>query len=106
MDDVKRKRGATMAAQGLGWVDQTTKSIIPPVYFTATYIRDPDNQYPAGYSYARPHNPTTEHPEAVLAALEGGAACLAFASGTAAATTGFLPLNPGDHLVAPSLPDL
>ncbi len=103
MDDVKRKRGATMAAQGLGWVDQTTKSIIPPVYFTATYIRDPDNQYPAGYSYARPHNPTTEHPEAVLAALEGGAACLAFASGMAAATTVFLALKPGDHVVAPSI---
>ena len=103
MDDAKRKHGATLAAQGLGWIDEATKALIPPVYFTSTYIRDPDNQYPAGYSYARPHNPTTEHSEAVLATLEGGAACLAFASGMAAATAVFLALKPGDHVVAPSV---
>jgi len=103
MDDRKQYRKATQAAQGLGWIDEATKAIIPPVYLTTTYIRDPDNQYRAGYSYGRPHNPTSEHPEALLAALEGGAACLTFASGMAAATAVFLALKPGDHVVAPKI---
>ena len=103
MDDRKQNRKATQAAQGLGWIDEATKAIIPPVYLTTTYIRDPDNQYRTGYSYGRPHNPTTEHPEALLAALEGGAACVTFASGMAAATAVFLALKPGDHVVAPNI---
>jgi cystathionine gamma-synthase len=104
MEDSKRRHRATLAAQGgTGWIDETTKAIIPPVYFTTTYIRDPDNQYRTGYSYGRPHNPTNEHPEALLAALEGGAACLTFSSGMAAATTVFLALKPGDHVVAPNI---
>jgi cystathionine gamma-synthase len=103
MDDSKRHHKATLAAQALGWIDETTKAIVPPVYFTSTYIRDTDNQYRTGYSYGRPHNPTSEHPEALLAALEGGAACLTFASGMAAATAVFLALKPGDHVVAPKI---
>src|SRR5438477_50133 len=103
MSEAKR-HGATLAAQGgTGWTDETTRAIIPPVHLTATYIRDPDNQYRTGYSYGRPHNPTNEHPEALLAALEGGAACLTFASGMAAATSVFLALKPGDHVVAPNI---
>lgn len=103
MDETKRYHPATLAAQALGWIDETTKAIIPPVHFATTFIRDPDNQYRTGYSYARPHNPTYEQPEALLAALEGGAACLTFASGMAAATAVFLALKPGDHVVAPNV---
>jgi cystathionine gamma-synthase len=103
MDDSKRHDKATLAAQALGWIDETTRAIVPPVYLTSTYIRDPDNQYRTGYSYGRPHNPTTEHPEALLAALEGGTACLTFASGMAAASAVFLALKPGDHVVAPQI---
>jgi cystathionine gamma-synthase len=103
-DDTKRLHRATLAAQGgAGWTDETTRAIIPPIYLTTTYIRDPDNQYRTGYSYGRPHNPTNEHPEALLAALEGGAAALTFSSGMAAATTVFLALKPGDHVVAPNI---
>ena len=104
MDQAKRRQRATLAAQGgSGWIDPATKAIIPPIYLTTTYIRDTDNQYRTGYSYGRPHNPTNEHPEALLAALEGGAACLTFASGMAAATSVFLALKPGDHVVAPNI---
>ncbi len=92
---------ATMAAQALGWVDETTRALIPPIQPATTFIRDPDNQYRSGYSYARPTNPTFVQAEALLAALEGGAACLTFASGMAAATAVFLALKPGDHVIAP-----
>jgi cystathionine gamma-synthase len=94
---------ATMAAQAFGWIDEQTKALIPPIQPATTFIRDPDNQYRAGYSYGRPTNPTFVPAEALLAKLEGGAACLTFASGMAAATAVFLVLRPGDHVVAPQV---
>src|ERR1700722_15586791 len=94
---------ATMAAQALGWIDESTKALIPPVHPATTFIRAPDNQYRTAYSYGRPTNPTFVQPEALLTKLEGGAASLAFASGMAAATAVFLALRPGDHVVAPQV---
>lgn len=101
MDDSRRHQPETLAAQALGWVDETTKAVVPPVHFSTTFLRDPDNQYRTGRSYARPKNPSFEQPEALLAALEGGEECITFASGMAAATAVFLALRPGDHVVAP-----
>src|SRR5258708_9240231 len=98
---LESRHPATMAAQALGWIDEQTKALIPPLHPATTFIRDPDNQYRSGYSYGRPTNPTFVQPEALLARLEGGAACLTFASGMAAATAVFLALGPGDHVVAP-----
>jgi cystathionine gamma-synthase len=100
---VESRHKATMAAQALGWIDERTKALIPPVHLATTFIRDADNQYRAGYSYGRPTNPTFLPPEGLLAKLEGGAACLTFASGMAAATAVFLALRPGDHVVAPQV---
>ena len=94
---------STLAAQAMGWVDPSTRAVIPPIHTATTFIRDPDNQYRSGRSYARADNPTFDHAEALLAALEGGAACLTFASGMAAATTVFQSLAPGDHIVAPNV---
>jgi cystathionine gamma-synthase len=93
----------TLAAQALGWTDETTKAVIPPIHLATTYIRDPDNQYRSGRVYARADNPSYDQPEALLAQLEGGAAALTFASGMAAATTVFLALKPGDHVLAPKV---
>src|SRR5215469_16510506 len=93
----------TVAAQGLGWIDTRTRAIAPPVHLTSTFERDPDNLYPAGYDYARPHNPTFDQPEAVLAKLENGAAAMLFSSGMAAATAVFQALRPGEHVVAPKV---
>src|SRR6202047_1257611 len=94
---------ATMAAQALGWVDEPTKALILPAHVATPFIRDPDNQYRTGFSYGRPTNPTFVQPEALLTKLEGGAACLTFASGMAAATAVFLALRPGDHVGAPGV---
>ena len=98
---MKQKRPATLAAQALGWTDETTKALVPPVHVATTYIRDPDNQYRSGYSYGRPDNPGFRLAEALLTALEGGRACLMFSSGMAAAMAVFLALRPGDHVIAP-----
>ena len=92
---------ASIAAQGLGWVDDQTRALAPPIHTSTTFIRDPDNQYRAGRTYARDQNPTFDQAEAVLTALEGGHASLLFASGMAAATALFQALSPGDHVLAP-----
>lgn len=93
----------TIAAQGLGWIDETTRAVSPPVHVSSTYLRDPDNLYRSGRNYSRTDNPTYDQPEAVLNSLEGGAGALLFASGMAAATSVFQTLAPGDHVIAPKI---
>jgi cystathionine gamma-synthase len=92
---------STLAAQALGWIDEKTRAVSPPLHASSTYIRDADNQYRSGRDYIRADNPAFDQPEALLAALEGGADAMLFSSGMAAATSVFLSLRPGDHVVAP-----
>lgn len=94
---------ATLAAQGLGWTDPATGALVMPIQPATTYIRDADNQYRRGRNYARADNPGYDQPQALLTALEGGAASLVFASGMAAATTVFRALPLGAHVVAPRI---
>jgi cystathionine gamma-synthase len=94
---------ASIAAQGLGWIDDPTRAVAPPIHTSTTFVRDPDNQYRSGRIYARDHNPTFDQAEAVLTALEGGHASLLFASGMAAATAVFQALKPGDRVLAPTV---
>jgi cystathionine gamma-synthase len=97
------QKPATIAAQGLGWIDEATRAVNPPLHASSTYIRDPDNQYRSGRDYIRADNPAFDQPEAVLNALEGGAGAALFSSGMAAATCVFQALKPGDHIVAPKV---
>ena len=91
----------TLSAQAMGWVDERTRAITPPIHVSSTYLRDPDNQYRSGRVYARADNPAFDQPEALLCALEKGHQALLFASGMAAATAVFQALQPGDHVLAP-----
>jgi len=75
-------------------------AIVPPVHVSTTYLRDPDNQYRAGYIYGRPDNATIRQTEGVIAALEGAKAALLFGSGMAAATSVVLALEAPSHIVA------
>ncbi len=94
----------SLAAQALGHVDPVTKAVVPPIHVATTYIRDPDNQYSSGYVYGRPDNATVREAEAVIAMLEEAeAGALLFSSGMAAATAVFGALDPGDHIVAPTV---
>ena len=94
-------RPATVAAQALGYVDAATGGIVPPVHPSTTYERDASNRLLGGRLYSRADNPSYDHVEAVMTALEGGAASAVFASGMGAATAVFLALRPGDHVLAP-----
>lgn len=69
-----------------------------PIYQTSTFAQEAVGKS-RGYEYARTGNPTRAALEACLAALEGGAAGLCFASGMAAQATLFYLFKPGDHVV-------
>jgi cystathionine gamma-synthase len=94
-----KHRPETLAAQALGWIDRASGSVAPPVYPSTTYARGADYQLLAGRTYARDQSAGFAQPEALLTALEGGAASALFASGMAAATAVFQALAPGDHVV-------
>src|SRR5215471_12526059 len=93
----------TLAAQALGRIDETTRALVPPIHVATTFIRDPDNQYRSGNIYGRPDNETVREAESVLTMLEGAAASMLLGSGMSAATAVFLALQPGDHIVAPTV---
>jgi cystathionine gamma-synthase len=91
------------AAQALGFVDPTTRAVVPPIQVSTTFERDRDGSYPAGFEYTRADNPGYEPAERLLADLEGGSSAMLFSSGMAAATSAFCALVPGDHVVAPQV---
>src|SRR5712691_6890536 len=95
----KRLAPETLAAQALGEVDPVSRALVPPIHPSTTYERDPDGTYQSGLAYTRADNPTYEHAERLLATLEGGAGCILFASGMAAASAIFQSLLPGDHVL-------
>ncbi len=101
--DNKTARPETIAAQGLGWIDDKTRAITPAIHVSSTYLRDEDNQYRSGRVYARADNPAFDQPQAVITQLEHGADSMLFASGMAAATAVFQALAPGDHVLAPKV---
>ena len=89
----------TMAAQASGGADPITGALVPPIHPSTIYEANPDGTAHDGIAYTRADNPTYDHAERLLAALEGGAACMLFASGSAAATAVFQSLLPGDHVL-------
>ncbi len=77
-----------------------TGAVVTPIYQTTTYAQDELGGSPA-WCYTRTGNPTRTALEDSLAALEGGAHGLAFASGLAAANAVLQGLLAGgDHVVA------
>src|SRR5882762_6236108 len=89
-------------------IDPTTKSRAVPIYQTTSYVFD-SAEHAAnlfglkefGNIYTRIHNPTQDVFEQRIAALEGGVAAVAFASGQAAETLAILNLaSAGDEIVS------
>src|SRR5579864_1166762 len=98
----------TLAIHGGQSADPTTKSRAVPIYQTTSYVFD-DADHAArlfalqefGNIYTRIMNPTTDVFEKRIAALEGGVAGLATASGQAAETLAILTLaSAGDEIVS------
>lgn len=90
--------------------DPTTKAVAVPIYQTTSYAFD-DTQHGAdlfdlkvaGNIYTRIMNPTTDVLEKRVAAMEGGVAGLALASGMAAITYAILTIaEAGDNIITTS----
>jgi cystathionine gamma-synthase len=100
MTDPSRWKPRTLAAQALGVIEPATGAVVPPVHVATTYIRDPDNQYRAGFAYGRADNATVRQAEAVIAALEGAQEAALFGSGMAAATAAVVSLPRPSRIAA------
>ncbi len=87
--------------------DASTNASAPPIHMSSTYVTEDlagfsahDLTPDSPYVYSRWANPTVAGLEAKIAALQGTEACLATASGMAAASAIFFTfLSAGDHLV-------
>jgi cystathionine gamma-synthase len=94
-------RFETLAVHAGAGPDPATGAVRPAIHHSTTFERAPDGSFPSGYVYVRDANPNRQALEAAMAALEGGSAAVAFASGMAATAAVFQALAPGDHVVAP-----
>ena len=112
MSDKKSYGFQTRCIHGHGHVSdgrwRTARPVSVPIVQTSTFAFDSAEHGAAifagendGFLYTRLGNPTQEALECRLAALEGGEAALALASGMAACTTAVLTLcGSGDHVVS------
>jgi cystathionine beta-lyase/cystathionine gamma-synthase len=94
----KTARFATVCIHAGQDPDPSTGALITPIYQTSTYKQDALGEH-KGYEYARTQNPTRTVVEANLAAIEGGKAAFAFASGMSAISAISARLASGDHVV-------
>jgi len=107
-DHLETPQLETMAVHAGTAPDPTTNARITPIYQTASYVFD-DVDHAAdlfnldafGNIYTRIMNPTNGALEGKIAAMEGGVAALAVASGHAAQLIVFhVLMDPGAHIVA------
>jgi O-acetylhomoserine (thiol)-lyase len=108
MAEAKKQHLATLSVHAGQEVDPTTGARAVPIYQTTSYVfKDADHAarlfalQEFGNVYTRLMNPTTDVFEKRVAALEGGAAALASASGQAAETLAITTLaGAGDEIVS------
>ncbi len=94
----KKARFSTICIHAGQTPDPGTGAIITPIFQTSTYVQDAVGQH-KGYEYARTQNPTRSAVEANLAAIEGGKAAFAYASGMSAINAIVSRLSSGDHVI-------
>ena len=108
MSETEPQRPETLCLHGGQEVDPATKARAVPIYQTTSYVFD-DTQHAAdlfglrvpGNIYTRIMNPTWDVLEKRIAALEGGLAAMATASGQAAVTYSILNVcRSGDNIAA------
>src|SRR5881628_1686661 len=107
MSETKQQQFATLAVHAGQVPDPTTGSRAVPIYQTTSFLfQDADHAgrlfalKEFGNIYTRIMNPTTDVFEKRVAALEGGAAALATASGQAAETLTILTIAAaGDEII-------
>ncbi|MDR3278151.1 MAG: PLP-dependent aspartate aminotransferase family protein [Oscillospiraceae bacterium] len=89
----------TLCIHGSDKKYDVTGAVSVPIFQSATFAH-PGVGVSTGFDYSRTQNPTREHLERTVAALEKGCDAVALATGMAAASVLMGLFSPGDHLVA------
>lgn len=85
---------------GLG-PDPHTGAVVEPITLAVSFERDADGGHRRGYHYSSAGNPNRVSLEKALAALEGGAGAVAYATGSAAIAAVLGTVQAGDHILIP-----
>jgi cystathionine gamma-synthase len=73
--------------------------VSPPIHLSTTFEHGPASEALHGFLYTREGNPVQSRLEQALAALEGGQAAMAFASGMAAGSAYIQSLPRESHIL-------
>jgi cystathionine gamma-synthase len=82
-------------------IQKQVSDVVPPIHKSTIFEHSVEGHRDGDLAYTRAHNPNRLQLEYLLAELEEGESCAAFASGVAAATAVFQALKPGDHVLLP-----
>jgi cystathionine beta-lyase/cystathionine gamma-synthase len=94
----KHARFSTVCIHAGQEPDPSTGAIITPIFQTSTYVQEELGKH-KGFEYGRTQNPTRKTLEDNIAAIEGGRAAYAYASGMSATNAIVSRLSSGDHVV-------
>ncbi len=94
------RRFSTLAIHAGQEPDPLTGAVVTPIHLASTYAQEAVGEH-KGFDYSRTRNPTRVSLETTMAALEGAAHGVAFASGMAAVDAVLRLLVPGDHVIIP-----
>lgn len=89
----------TVCIHGSNTKYDTAGAVSVPIFQSATFAH-PGVGKSTGFDYSRQQNPTREHLEKTVAALEHGVDALAFSTGMAALSALMELFSPGDHIIA------
>lgn len=89
----------TLCIHGSSKKYDVTGAVSVPIFQSATFSH-PGIGESTGFDYSRLQNPTREHLEITMAALESGIDAMAFSSGMAAISALMELFAPGDHIIA------
>ncbi|HEY3143438.1 MAG TPA: cystathionine gamma-synthase [Acidimicrobiales bacterium] len=98
MSGAKEAGFETLAIHAGSDPDPATGAVVPPISLSTTYAQSAVGEH-QGWEYSRSGNPTRAGLETCVAALEGAAHGLAFASGLAAEDAVLRVLGPGQGIV-------
>jgi len=90
---------STICVHGCKKKYDNTGAVSAPIFASSTFAH-PGVGQSTGFDYSRSQNPTKEHLEHTITALEGGTDTIAFSSGMAAVSALMELFSPGDHIVA------
>ena len=91
----------TIAAQSKNGISPDN-GLVSPIHLSTAYVRDENYAYPSGHVYGRSDNPTLQHAEALLCAMEGGDDAMLFGSGMSAAMAVVMAFDQPTHVLASS----